>query len=129
MIQELIAAACKAREGSYSPYSKFAVGAAVQTRDGQIFTGANVENASYGLTVCAERIAIFNAVTHCNRDIVAIALVTEVEELASPCGACRQVMAEFGVDIKVIIANTTGKYIETTVQELLPFSFDKTALK
>jgi cytidine deaminase len=128
MIQELIAAARKARECSYSPYSKFAVGAAVQTRDGQIFTGANVENASYGLTVCAERIAIFNAVTHYKRDIVAIAVVTEVEEPASPCGACRQVMAEFGVDIKVIIANTTGKYIETTVQELLPFSFDKNAL-
>lgn len=126
---ELYEAACKARKCAYAPYSQFAVGAAVLTADGQIFTGANVENASYGLTICAERVAIFNAVSQCKRNIVAVAVVTDVEDAAYPCGACRQVMAEFGLEIKVIIANTTGKYIETTVGELLPHSFDKNSLK
>jgi len=129
MVEKLYKAARKARECAYAPYSKFAVGAAVLTADGQIFTGANVENASYGLTMCAERVAIFSAVAKCKLDIVAVAIVTDGSEGAFPCGACRQVMAEFGLDIKVIVANTTGKYLETTVKELLPHSFDKSSLK
>lgn len=128
MIQKLIAEAAKVRDCAYAPYSNFKVGAALMTLDGQIFSGANVENASYGLTVCAERVAIFNAVSKCHRDIAAIAVVTDVEEPASPCGSCRQVLAEFGMDMKVIIANTKGKYIETTVRELMPLAFDKKTL-
>lgn len=129
MIEKLYEAACQARKCAYAPYSKFAVGAAVLTADERIFTGANVENASYGLTICAERVAIFNAVTQCKLDITAIAIVTDGTEGAFPCGACRQVMAEFGLDIKVIVGNTTGKYLETTVRELLPHSFGKNDLK
>jgi cytidine deaminase len=125
MIHKLIEAASKARDCAYAPYSQFKVGAALITSDGQIFSGANVENASYGLTVCAERVAIFNAVTKCCRDILALAVVTDIDDPASPCGACRQVLAEFGPDIKVIIANTRGKYKETTVRELLPYAFEK----
>lgn len=124
MIERLIAAAVKARECAYAPYSHFKVGAALLTGDGQIFTGVNVENASYGLTVCAERVAIFNAITQCCRDITALAVVTDAKKLASPCGACRQVLAEFAPDMQIIIANTQGEYMETTVRELLPHAFE-----
>lgn len=129
MIQKLIDAASKARECAYAPYSQFKVGAALMTSDGLIFSGANVENASYGLTVCAERVAVFNAVTKCRQDIVALAVVTDTENLAFPCGACRQVLVEFGPDIKVVIANTKGRYLETTAEKLLPHAFDKRFLK
>lgn len=124
-MRKLIEAAGKAREGAYAPYSHFEVGAALITSDGHIFSGANVENASYGLTMCAERVAIFQAVAaHC-REIEAIAVVTDSEEPAPPCGACLQVLAEFGQDTKVVLANLRGECLETTVRELLPRAFDK----
>jgi len=124
-MRKLIEMAGKAREGAYAPYSHFKVGAALITPDGHIFSGANVENASYGLTMCAERVAIFQAVAaHC-REIEAIAVVADSEEPVPPCGACLQVLAEFGQDTKVVLANLRGKCLETTVRELLPRAFDK----
>lgn len=119
---ELVARATRAREHAYVPYSGFAVGAALLTRSGEVFTGCNVENASYGLTVCAERVAIFNAVARGHREFRALAVVADTEGLCSPCGACRQVMAEFG-DCRVILANLRGDRTSTSVSELLPAAF------
>jgi cytidine deaminase len=118
---ELIAAAQAARARSYSPYSHYSVGAAVLTRAGQIFTGCNIENASYGATVCAERVAIWKAISEGERDLEAIAVVTI--NGGSPCGICRQVMAEFAPAMKVIIADTSGNVRVTTVKDLLPDQF------
>jgi len=118
---ELIAAAQAARARSYSPYSHYAVGAAVLTRSEQIFTGCNIENASYGATVCAERVAIWKAISEGERDFEAIAIVTI--NGGSPCGICRQVMAEFAPAMKVIIADTSGNMRVTTVKDLLPDRF------
>lgn len=120
---ELIAAATKARNNAYAPYSGFKVGAAVLGIDGVIYTGCNVENASYGLTVCAERIAVFKAVCAGIASFQAIAIVTGGDEPAAPCGACRQVLAEFSPEMKVIAANTRGKMRIATVRELLPHAF------
>ncbi len=122
-IDRLIAAARQAREKAYAPYSGFLVGAAVLGVDGQIYTGCNIENASYGLTNCAERTAIFKAVSEGNREFRALALFTETEQYCPPCGACRQVMAEFGDDILVIRANNRGQYLINTSKELLPAGF------
>lgn len=121
--QELIALALEARKNAYAPYSGFAVGAALLTGDGQVFTGCNVENASYGLTICAERVALFTAVARGNRSLRAIAVVAGTDDYCSPCGACRQVLAEFGGDTRVYLANRHGAYRETTVAELLPGTF------
>lgn len=125
MMRKLIDLAGNARDCAYAPYSGFKVGAALMTLDGRVFSGVNVENASYGLTMCAERVAVYQAVTACCREIAAIAVVTDAEEPAPPCGACRQVLFEFGPDMNVVIANTQGKYIETTLRDLLPRAFDK----
>jgi len=119
----LIQAATEAREYAYVPYSRFKVGAALQSRDGRIFRGANIENASYGLTVCAERVALFKAVSEGVRDFVSLAVVTDAAEPASPCGACRQVLAEFAPELKVYLANLEGKVTSTSVAELLPLAF------
>ncbi|MCL4424320.1 MAG: cytidine deaminase [Firmicutes bacterium] len=121
--QELIELAKKARRNAYVPYSGFAVGAALLTREGKIYLGANIENASYGLTTCAERTAIFKAVSEGEREFVAMAVVADSEELSSPCGACRQVLAEFGDRIRVIMVNLEGKQQEMTSGELLPAAF------
>ncbi|AQS59896.1 cytidine deaminase [Desulforamulus ferrireducens] len=121
--EKLIEIAKEAREKAYVPYSKFKVGAALLTKDGKIFTGCNVENASYGLTCCAERTAIFKAVSEGYSNFAALAVVADVPTLCSPCGACRQVIAEFGGDIKVYMANLKGQYATTTVEELLPGFF------
>lgn len=121
--EKLIEIAKEAREKAYVPYSKFKVGAALLTKDGKIFTGCNVENASYGLTCCAERTAIFKAVSEGYSNFAALAVVADVPNLCSPCGACRQVIAEFGGDIKVYMANLKGQYATTTVEELLPGFF------
>jgi len=123
-INRLIAAARKAREKAYAPYSRFLVGAAALGADGQIYTGCNVENVSYGLTNCAERTAVFKAVSEGNREFKAIALFAGTDQYCSPCGACRQVIAEFGKDIPVIQANKRGSYIINTIEELLPGRFD-----
>lgn len=122
MDQELYDAAVKARKNAYCPYSHFAVGAAVRTRDGRIFTGCNIENASYGLTVCAERNAIFAAVKEGCREFLALLVTADTPEPVSPCGACRQVMAEFKIS-NVILTNVQGAYQETTIEALLPDGF------
>ena len=117
----LIEQARAARERAYAPYSNYRVGAAVLGRSGTIYTGCNVENAVYPLGLCAERVAIAKAVSEGEREFVALAVVTE--NGGTPCGACRQTLREFGEEIVVLIADTTGAYRETTVADLLPDSF------
>ncbi len=122
--RELISSAYVARRNSYAPYSNLHVGAAVLMEDGGIFTGANVENASYGLAICAERSAIFNAISHGKRRIKAIAIVTNNDRPMSPCGACRQVVYEFAdANTIVIMVGNSGPCNTKTINELLPFSF------
>ncbi len=123
---ELIAAAREAQASAYAPYSNFAVGAAVLVSDGSIYRGCNVENASFGLTVCAERIALFNAVSDGRLDIVAVAVVTSAPKLCKPCGACRQVIAEFSQADNPIIVLSATHAGETEIQpitSLLPDNF------
>lgn len=121
--QELINKAVEARKNSYSPYSHFAVGAAVLAENGQIYTGANIENAAYPSSLCAERVAIHSAIAHGNRKIEAVAVVSA--HAVSPCGACRQVMREFGADeMPLLIADGNGTLAEeTTLAAMLPRSF------
>src|SRR5512136_1967495 len=119
--EELIALATEARRKAYAPYSHYRVGAALLTASGKVYTGANVENASYGLAICAERTAAVKAVSDGDRDFLAIAVVTE--NGGTPCGACRQVLNEFGQDMRVLIAGENGKYQAYQLPELLPASF------
>jgi cytidine deaminase len=119
--QALVAAATAARAEAYTPYSGFGVGAAGRTADGRVYTGANIENAAYGLTVCAERVAIWKAVSEGHRRLAALALVTETG--SSPCGSCRQVMGEFARELPVLIADTAGNGWLTSLAELLPLAF------
>ena len=119
--QELIALATEARRKAYAPYSHYLVGAALLTASGKVYTGANVENASYGLAICAERTAAVKAVSDGEREFVAIAVVTE--NGGSPCGACRQVLNEFGPAMRVLIANVAGEYEALALSELLPALF------
>lgn len=121
--EQLVQAAKKAAENSYSPYSNFPVGAAVITEDGEIFTGTNIENISFGLTICAERVAVFNAVTCGKRDIKAVAVYTSKDQLITPCGACRQVLFEFAPNCKVIFANQTRQKVNI-LSDLLPEAFE-----
>lgn len=118
----LVEAAKRAREFSYSPYSKFAVGAAVLTRSGKVYGGCNIENASYGITNCAERTAIFRAVSEGEREIVALAIVADSKRPVPPCGACRQVIAEFKIP-HIIMANLDDQIQTATCEELLPGAF------
>lgn len=118
----LVELAKKARANAYAPYSGFSVGAAVLAADGRVFSGCNIENASYGLTNCAERTAIFSAVAAGARELAALAVVADGELPCSPCGACRQVIAEFAVE-RIILANLAGKRRVVTKEELLPFAF------
>lgn len=118
----LLTAAAEAAKRAYSPYSKFCVGAAVQTASGKVFTGCNVENASYGLTVCAERVAVFNAVSAGEADVIALAIASS--GAAYPCGACRQVLSEFGPESQVILGDRDGQWSEQlSLSELLPKPF------
>src|SRR3954467_9917687 len=117
---DLIEAARTARLMAYAPYSKFAVGAAVQSKSGQIFIGCNVENISLGLTICAERSAMAAAIAAGVRDLVAVAVVTESRKPAVPCGACRQFMAEFNPEMRIIAATTNGESEEFELSALLP---------
>ncbi|WP_132744023.1 cytidine deaminase [Scopulibacillus darangshiensis] len=122
--KKLIDEAIRARKQAYTPYSKFQVGAAVLTKDQNTFLGCNIENASYGLANCAERTAIFKAVSEGKREIEAIAVVADTDGPVSPCGACRQVMAEFcDKDTKIILANLNGDTYETTIDGILPGYF------
>jgi cytidine deaminase len=125
--EELIAMAIEAREKAYAPYSGFPVGAALLTRSDQVFTGCNVENAMFGLTVCAERVAVFKAVCAGERDFKAIAVATAPG--ASPCGSCRQVLREFGRDLRVLVADTEGNSREFTLEQLLPKAFPDWSLE
>jgi len=121
---DLTAAATAASALAYCPYSGFRVGAAVLTGDGAIVTACNVENASYGLTVCAERNAIFRAVAEGARRVLAVAIYTPTAAPVTPCGACRQVIAEFGRDAEILCACDGGKVTRHSMAELLPYAFD-----
>jgi len=120
---ELIEKAKAAMKGAYAPYSRFRVGAALEGRSGKVFTGANVENASYGATCCAERVALFKAVTEGERDFTAIAVISDSGSHTFPCGICRQALSEFSPDIAVICANRNMDYEKLPLNELLPHSF------
>ncbi len=121
--EELVRVASLARQRAYAPYSKYKVGAAIRTKRNKVHSGANVENASYGLTVCAERTAAFAGVNSGDTAFDAIAIVIDDERLPTPCGACRQVLAEFSPDMRVILATAGGKRKVTTLRELLPDPF------
>ena len=123
-IQKLMDCAIKARENAYSPYSHFAVGAALLCEDGTLYEGCNIENASYGLTNCAERTAIFKAVAEGHIKFKALAVVADTEGPCAPCGACRQVMAEFKIPL-IIMGNLMGNIKIVTIEELIPFSFSE----
>ncbi|MEO8648423.1 MAG: cytidine deaminase [Acidobacteriota bacterium] len=127
--EELIAAAVDVRERAYAPYSNFKVGAAVETDDGNIYTGCNVESASYGLTVCAERVAIWKGISRGEKKFGRIAVVVDTEELTPPCGVCRQIIWEFCEDVPVILSNLHGKTEVIQMSELLPRAFDSKFLK
>ena len=122
---KLVQAAAKAREGSVSPYSKFKVGAALLTKSGEIIGGANVESASYGLTCCAERVALFKALTEGKKNFMAIAVVARCDGGPMPCGACRQLLREYAPDAKVFVVDSDDlkKIHEFTVKKLLPSAF------
>lgn len=122
----LIEQAKEAMQKAYVPYSSFQVGAALLTENDKLYLGCNIENASYGLTNCAERTAIFKAISEGEKRVKAIAIVGDTEGPISPCGACRQVIAEFSDDnTKIILANLNGDFVETTIHELLPGFFSK----
>jgi len=121
---ELIAAATAARMRAFAPFSKFPVGAALEALDGTIVAGCNVESASYGLTMCAERVAVFKGVSEGMTCFKRVAVVTDTEHPTPPCGACRQVLWEFAPDAEVILANLQGKVLRFTVRELIPHAFD-----
>ncbi len=123
-VAPLVEAAKKARGRAYSPYSRVKIGAAVLTSDGSLYSGANVENASYGLACCAERVAIFRAVSEGKRKIVAIAIVGKSEEFTKPCGACRQVMVEFNPEMRVLRRGLDGFEEDGTASSLLPAHFN-----
>jgi cytidine deaminase len=120
----LIEAARLARDKAVAPYSRFKVGAAVLTKSGRIVTGCNIENASYGLTICAERVAIFKAVSEGETTFTKIAVVTDTDELTPPCGACRQIIWEFCGDVPVIMSNLKKQTDREQMSQILPRAFD-----
>jgi cytidine deaminase len=124
----LIAAARTAREHAHAPYSNFRVGAAVRAKSGRVFTGCNVENSTYGLTLCAERVAIFKAISEGERGFDAVAVVTDTDALTPPCGACRQIIWEFCGDAAVILVNLKGKVEVLQMSALFPRPFDQSFL-
>ena len=124
----LVEAALRVRENAFAPYSKFKVGAAVEAADGRIFAGCNIENATYGLTVCAERVALFNAISAGAHRFSRIAVAADTERLTPPCGACRQILWEFCGDCEITLVNLTGKTETLRVRDLLPRPFDDSFL-
>ena len=128
-IERLTAAARAARDCSLSPFSSFCVGAAVETEDGKIYTGCNIESASFGLTVCAERVAIWKALSEGERRFRRLAVVVDTDPLTPPCGTCRQIIWEFCRDVTVILANPRGKVEVVEMHDLLPRAFDARFLK
>jgi cytidine deaminase len=122
--QVLFEAACEARQRAHAPFSKFLVGAAIECADGRIITGSNCESASYGLTACAERVAVFKALSEGVRTAVRICIVADTTLPTPPCGACRQWLWEFGGDMEVVLANLSGETARHRMRELLPWPFD-----
>jgi cytidine deaminase len=120
----LVDSAIHARQKAWAPFSKFKIGAAILTKDGKIYTGCNIESASYGLTVCAERVAIWKAISDGQKEFIGIAIVADTEDLTPPCGACRQIIWEFCNDIIVILANLQDQRRTFKASELLPNAFD-----
>jgi cytidine deaminase len=120
----LIAAAAAVRLKAFAPFSHFLVGAALEAEDGTVVTGCNVESASYGLTICAERAAVFKGVSEGFRRFKRVAVVTDTDTPTPPCGACRQVLWEFAPDAEVLLANLSAKVVRFTMRELLPAAFD-----
>jgi cytidine deaminase len=128
-VEPLIEAAKRARMQSVAPFSNFFVGAAVRAADGKVYTGCNVESASYGLTVCAERVAIWKALSEGERQFTELAVVADTDTLTPPCGTCRQIIWEFARNAKIVFANLNGKSEEFHIADLLPRAFDARFLK
>ena len=126
---DLVAAARQAREFAHAGYSHFKVGAALEAGDGTVITGCNIENATYGLTVCAERVAMFKALSEGHREFRRIAIAADTENPTPPCGACRQILWEFGGDLEVILANLRRETGRHALKDLLPLPFDARLLK
>ena len=124
----LVAAARRAREYAVAPFSRFKVGAALETADGTVVTGCNVENATYGLTICAERVAMFKALSEGHRRFTRIAIVADTAAPTPPCGACRQILWEFGGNLEIILANLEVETGRHRLSELLPIPFDRSLL-
>jgi cytidine deaminase len=124
----LIAAALAARENAFAPYSKFRVGAAIEDTGGRVHTGCNVENATYGLTVCAERVAVFKAISEGVRKFRRVAIAADSETLTPPCGACRQILWEFCGDVEIVLVNLRGQTETYRLRDLFPKPFDVTYL-
>ena len=122
--ENLIKVATDARLCSRAPFSNFLVGAALRTAEGKIYTGCNIESASYGLTVCAERVAIWKALSECERDFTDLVVVVDTEQLTPPCGTCRQIIWEYCKEAKITLANLRGQRQEVDIAELLPRAFD-----
>jgi cytidine deaminase len=122
--RRLLDAALAVRQNAHAPYSRFLVGAALETADGRIVTGCNVENATYGLTVCAERVAVFKAMSEGLREFRRIAVVADTQQPTPPCGACRQILWEMGGDLEVILGNLNGEKARFRMKDLLPHPFD-----
>jgi cytidine deaminase len=127
--ENLIQVATDARLCSLAPFSKFLVGAALRTKEGKIFTGCNIESASYGLTVCAERVAIWKALSDCERDFTDLVIVVDTEQLTPPCGTCRQIIWEYAKQAKITLANLKGQSEVVDIYHLLPKAFDARFLK
>ena len=125
----LVEIATKARTCSLAPFSNFLVGAALRTEAGKIYTGCNIESASYGLTVCAERVAIWKALSECERDFTDLVIVVDTEQLTPPCGTCRQIIWEYCKQAKITLANLRGQSEVVDIRELLPKAFDARFLK
>ena len=123
-IENLIEVATNARLCSLAPFSNFLVGAALRTAEGKIYTGCNIESASYGLTVCAERVAIWKALSDCERDFTDLVVVVDTEQLTPPCGTCRQIIWEYCKQAKITLANLRGQRQEVHIADLLPRAFD-----
>ena len=128
MSDDLVSAATAARERAFAPYSGFRVGAALLAEDGTVVTGCNVESASYGLTLCAERVALVKGISEGRTRFTAVAVVADTERLTPPCGACRQLLWEFAPDATVTLANLTGLTAQYSMRELLPHGFDASSM-
>ena len=129
MKSDLIGQAAKARENALAPYSGFKVGAAITTPDGRVYTGCNIENVSYGLSICAERVALWKALSDGAHEFTKMAIVTEADILTSPCGACRQLLWEYCGDIAIHLHSLKGLAQEHRLAQLFPFPFDNRSLK